>query len=87
MLEKSRIRISINEQGDLVLWVGELGESITENGANILISMIQGAKDDAKEVKTALKRIAGIRKPYNFVGRPLIPDNLKTIAGGADEAA
>lgn len=83
MSEKSRIRISINDLGELVLWVGELGETISENGADSLISMIQGAKDDSKEVKSALKRISSIRKPYNSIGRPLIPDNLKTIAEGA----
>lgn len=82
-VETSRVRISINDQGDLILWVGELGETISENGADSLISMIQGAKDDSKEIKAALKRIASLKKQYNSIGKPLEPDKLKAIPEGA----
>ena len=79
---ESRVRISINENGELVLWIGELGESISENGADSLISMIQGAKDDSKEIKAALKRIASLKKQYNGIGKPLEPDKMRPIAEG-----
>ena len=79
---EARVRLSINDQGDIVLWVGELGETITETGADSLINMVQGAKDDSKEIKSMLKKIATIRKPYNSVGKPIEPDNLKEIAEG-----
>ena len=93
--EKNRVRMAINEDGDMVLYGSELGDIITETGADNLIAMISTGKQDAKEIKTALKKIVSIKKQYNSIGKPLEPDNLKPIIEGeplpegviSDEAA
>jgi hypothetical protein len=81
--EKCRVRTAINDNGDIVLYGSELGDIITEGGADSLIGMISTAKSDSKEIKTALKRIASIKKQYNSIGKPLEHDNLKVLAEGA----
>ena len=80
--EKCRVRTAINDEGDIVLYGSELGDIITETGAENLISMITTAKQDSKEIKAALKKIGLIKKQYNSIGKPLEPDNLREIPEG-----
>jgi hypothetical protein len=81
--EKSRVRISLNDHGEIVLWVGELSESLTDGGVDNLINMLSTAKSDSKEVMSAMKRIKAVTKPYNTVGKILEVCNLKNIEEGA----
>ncbi|RPH47231.1 MAG: hypothetical protein EHM85_20240 [Desulfobacteraceae bacterium] len=90
----NRIRVGLNEAGEIVLYGSELGTVLTDSGAENLISMITTAKQDSKEIKTALKKIISIKKQYNSVGKPLEHANVKPVEGGAlpegvinDEAA
>jgi len=90
----NRVRIAISETGEMVLYGSEVGTVLTDSGAENLISIITTAKQDSKEIKTALKKIVSIKKQYNSIGKPLEPANIKELAEGAptpegviDEAA
>jgi len=90
----NRIRIAINETGEMVLYGTEVGTVLTDSAADNLINMISTAKSDSKEIKSALKKIISIKKQYNSIGKPLEPANVKELAEGAptpegviDEAA
>jgi hypothetical protein len=80
--EKSRVRISLNEKGEIMLWVGELSETLTEGGVDNLINMLATAKADSKEVSAAMRKIKAVTKPYNSIGKVLDDCNMKTIAEG-----
>lgn len=90
----NRIRVAINEAGEVVLYGSEVGTVLTDSAADNLVNMITTAKQDSKEIRTALKKIVSIKKQYNSIGKPLEPANIKEIAEGAptpegviDEAA
>lgn len=80
---KSRVRISLNDNGEVVLWVGELSEILSEGGVDNLINMLSTAKADSKEVGAAMRRIKAVTKPYNTVGKVLDDCNLKNLETGA----
>ena len=75
----------MNENGEIVLWVGELSESLTSGGVDSLMSMLTTAKADGKEVQDALKRIKAVTKSYNSIGKPLEACNIKNEEEKVDE--
>lgn len=79
---KSRVRISLNEAGEIVLWVGELSESLSEGGVDNLINMLNTAKADSKEVSAAIRKIKAVTKGYNSIGKQLDDCNVKAVDGG-----
>lgn len=81
--DKARVRIQIKDNGEILLWVGELSETISESGVDNLINMLATAKADSKEIQTAYKKIRAITKNYNSVGKPLEDSKLKIVADGA----
>jgi len=78
---KSKIRLGLNADGDQVLMLGSEREALTENAVDNLINMLNTGRADSKDMKAALKKINGIQKQYNTIGKAL-SNNPKTIEEG-----
>jgi len=82
--KSSSLRIGLNMDGDVVLMIGSERDVFTESGIDSLIQTLNTAKADSKDIKAALKKIQGVRKQYNTVGKPANSD-LKIRDGGEEE--
>uniref|UniRef100_A0A6H1ZCX7 Uncharacterized protein n=1 Tax=viral metagenome TaxID=1070528 RepID=A0A6H1ZCX7_9ZZZZ len=81
--QKSRIRLGLNADGDQVLMLGSEREAMSEAEVDNLINMLNTGKADSKDIKMALKKIKGIQKQYNTVGKPLA-NHLKVVEEDAE---
>lgn len=67
------IKVNITDDGSVVILIETMGQptkvTLAEKEVDVLIDKLTRAKDDAKELSLASKKISSIRKNYNGNGR------------------
>lgn len=63
------IAVQVSREGNITLLVPETVNRLEHEKVNLLITLLQRALDDSKQVQGYLKKIETITKPYNSLGR------------------
>ena len=80
ILVKSRIRVNINrDTGDVIFILGDESEILTDTKIDAIHALLNRGKVDSKEIKISLRKIKGILKSYNSIGKVLEENETKIV--------
>ena len=79
---KSRLRHSITPEGEQVLMIGSESIVLTEGMVDMLIAGLGTGKEDARDIKTNIKKNKTILKQYNHIGKTIDDSKLRIVEEG-----